>query len=85
MKSAKEKTIEFFKKKGGLVRTTEALAHGIHRRTLYGLRDEGVLVAVSRGLYQLAEMEMPAEVSLAEVSKKGAERGNMSNGFCLLL
>jgi predicted transcriptional regulator of viral defense system len=70
MKSAKEKTIEFFKKKGGLVRTTEALAHGIHRRTLYGLRDEGVLVAVSRGLYQLAEMEMPAEVSLAEVGKR---------------
>lgn len=70
MKSAREKTIEFFQKKGGLVRTTEALAHGIHRRTLYGLRDEGVLVALSRGLYQLAEMEMPAAVSLAEVAKR---------------
>jgi len=70
MKSAPEKAIEFFRKKGGLVRTTEALAHGIHRRTLYRLRDEGALVQVSRGLYQLADMEMPAEVSLAEVVKR---------------
>ncbi len=70
MKSAKEKTIDLFRKKGGLIRTSEALVCGIHRRTLYGLRDEGVLVAVSRGLYQLAETEMPAEVSLAEVAKR---------------
>ncbi len=70
MKSAQEKAIEFFRKRGGLARTTEALAHGIHRRTLYGLRDEGVLVGVSRGLFQLAEMEVPAEVSLAEVAKR---------------
>ena len=70
MKSANEKAIEFLRKRGGLVRTSEALAHGIHRRTLYGLRDEGVLVGVSRGLFQLAGMEVPAEVSLAEVSKR---------------
>jgi predicted transcriptional regulator of viral defense system len=70
MKSSQEKAIEFFRKKGGLVRTTEALAHGIHRRTLYGLRDEGVLVGVSRGLFQLSDMEVPAEVSLAEVAKR---------------
>jgi len=70
MKSAHEKAIGFFRKKGGLVRTTEALEYGIHRRTLYGLRDEGLLIAVSRGLYQLAEMEMPAEASLAEIAKR---------------
>lgn len=70
MKSAQEKAIEFFRKKGGLVRTKEALAYGIHRRTLYGLRDEGVLIAISRGLYQLADMEVPPEVSLAEVAKR---------------
>jgi predicted transcriptional regulator of viral defense system len=70
MKSAKEKTIALFKNKGGLLRTSEALDHGIHRRTLYGLRDEGILVAVSRGLYQLAEMEVPPEINLAEVAKR---------------
>ena len=47
MKSAREKTIELFKNKGGLMRTSEALNLGIHRRTIYGLRDEGILVAVS--------------------------------------
>lgn len=70
METAREKTIALFKKKGGLMRTTEALDLGIHRRTLYGLRDEGILVAVSRGLYQLAEMEVPPEINLAEVAKR---------------
>ena len=70
MKSAREKTIELFKNKGGLLRTSEALDLGIHRRTLYSLRDEGILVAVSRGLYQLAEIEVPSEINLAEVAKR---------------
>jgi len=70
MKSAREKTIALFKNKGGLMRTSEALNLGIHRRTIYGLRDEGILVAVSRGLYQLAEMEVPPEINLAEVAKR---------------
>ena len=52
------------------MRTTEALDHGIHRRTLYGLRDEGILLTVSRGVYQLAEMEVPPEINLAEVVKR---------------
>jgi len=70
MISAREKTIALFRNKGGLMRTNEALDLGIHRRTLYGLRDEGILVAVSRGLYQLAKMEVPPEINLAEVAKK---------------
>ena len=70
MKSARKKTIEIFKHKGGLMRTREALDLGIHRRTLYSLRDEGILVAVSRGLYQLAEIEVPSEINLAEVAKR---------------
>lgn len=69
MESAKEKAIALFRSRGGLLRTTEALDQGIHRRTLYGLRDEGILVAVSRGLYQLADMEVSAETNLAEIAK----------------
>ena len=70
MKSAKEKAIEFIEAAGGLIRTNEALERGIHRRTLYALRDEGTLIQISRGLYQLADMEIPAQVSLAEVTKR---------------
>ena len=48
MQSAKKKAIEIIKRRGGLIRTHEALARGIHRRTLYGLRNEGGLIPISR-------------------------------------
>lgn len=70
MKSAKEKAIEYIEAAGGLIRTGEALGKGIHRRTLYGLRDDGTLIQVSRGLFQLADIEIPAQVGLAEIAKK---------------
>ena len=57
MGSARQRAIDSIRKKGGTIRTHEALAEGIHRRTFYGLRDEGALVTISRGLYQLADMK----------------------------
>ncbi|MGD9175979.1 MAG: type IV toxin-antitoxin system AbiEi family antitoxin domain-containing protein, partial [Desulfobacterales bacterium] len=75
----KEKAIEFIEATGGLIRTGEALEKGIHRRTLYGLRDEGTLIQISRGLYQLADMEIPAQVNLAEVAKR------VTNGIICLI
>lgn len=60
MRSARDKAIEAIKKRGGFIRTNEALAEGIHRRTFYGLRDEGALVLVSRGLYKLADLSFPS-------------------------
>lgn len=70
MDTAKEKAIDTIRKQGGIIRTSEAFRHGIHRRTLYGLRDDGVLASVSRGLYQLAEMEsFPTEIDLVNVAK----------------
>ena len=70
MKSAKQKAIEYIEAAGGLIRTGEALKSGIHRRTLYGLRDEGTLIQISRGLYQLADVEIHAQISLAEIAKR---------------
>jgi len=49
-----EKAAEIFKKHGGVLRTTEALRSGIHPRTLYAMRDSGLLERVSRGVYRLA-------------------------------
>ena len=37
------------------MRTSEALSAGIHQRVLYGMRNEGILVPLSRGVYQLKE------------------------------
>lgn len=70
METARDKAIETIRKNGGLIRTHEALALGIHRRTLYGLRDEGTLVPISHGLFQLADLDIPAQVDIVEVSKK---------------
>jgi predicted transcriptional regulator of viral defense system len=70
METARDRAIEIIRKNGGLIRTHEALAIGIHRRTLYGLRDEGTLVPISRGLFQLADQDIPAQVNLVEVSKR---------------
>jgi predicted transcriptional regulator of viral defense system len=70
MNTAREKAIEIIEKQGGIIRTYEALRLGIHRRTLYGLRDDGELLCTSRGLYQLARMEsFPTEIDLVNVAK----------------
>jgi len=50
-----EEATEIFKKHGGVLRTAEALRSGIHPRTLYAMRDSGLLERVSRGVYRLAE------------------------------
>ena len=70
MKSAKEKAIEIIEAAGGLIRTKEALEKGVHRRTLYGLCAEGTIIRISRGLYQLSDIEIPAQIGLAEIAKR---------------
>ncbi len=71
MNTAREKAIDMIRKQGGIIRTQEALRRGIHRRTLYGLRDDGALLPTSRGLYRLAEMEsFPTEIDLVNVAKR---------------
>jgi predicted transcriptional regulator of viral defense system len=70
MTPVRQKTIEFISQNGGLIRTRDALKFGIHRRTLYGLFDDGTLIQLSRGLYQLADLDRPPRAYLAEISKK---------------
>jgi predicted transcriptional regulator of viral defense system len=53
---SRQQAIELFREQGGTLRTSEALRLGIHPRTLYALRDAGVLEQLSRGLYRLSEM-----------------------------
>lgn len=52
----KHRALSIFREHGGVLRTKEALAAGVHPRTLYRLRDEGVLDQVSRGVYRLAAL-----------------------------
>jgi predicted transcriptional regulator of viral defense system len=67
---AEQKTIELFKEYGGTLRTSEALRLGIYPRTLYTLRDAGILEKLSRGLYRLAELPALPAPDLAIVVLK---------------
>jgi predicted transcriptional regulator of viral defense system len=57
-----------FRKRGGMLRTSRALALGIHPRTLYALRDSGRLVEVARGLYRLAHAPTLSHPDLVRVA-----------------
>ncbi len=60
--------IQLFRKRGGILRTTAALALGIHPRTLYQMRDASILEPVSRGVYRLASLPPLGEPDLATVA-----------------
>jgi len=60
--------VGLFRKRGGILRMSEAIQAGISRRTLYAMRDDGVLERLSRGVYRLASLpglEAPDLVAVA--------------------
>lgn len=70
MNQVNKQARELFKAHGGILRTREVLAAGIHRRILYAMRDAGELEQVSRGLYRLADMPPLSNPDLATVGKR---------------
>jgi predicted transcriptional regulator of viral defense system len=65
-----ERAISIISGQGGTVRTSEALNLGIHPRTLYELRDSGVLESVGRGVFRLSGLPPLGDPDLALVSKR---------------
>jgi predicted transcriptional regulator of viral defense system len=59
-----------FQQHGGILRTTEALRAGIHPRTLYAMRDSGLIEQIARGLYRLSEMPALGSPDLVSVALK---------------
>ena len=59
-----------FRKHGGLLRMADALRAGIHRRTLYAMRDAGQVEALARGLYRLSDAPVLANPDLVTVAAK---------------
>lgn len=68
--NARQKAIQIFKENQGLLRTAEAIRLGIHPRTLYQLRNEGLLEQLAIGIYRLIEVPDFSEPDLVLVSKK---------------
>jgi predicted transcriptional regulator of viral defense system len=65
-----DKAKALFRGHCGRLRTSEALRLGIHPRTLYAMRDAGVLEQLSRGLYRLAEFPPLSAPDLVAVARK---------------
>jgi predicted transcriptional regulator of viral defense system len=68
-KSAEQRAAALFERHG-VLRTSKALALGVHPRTLYGLRDSGRLLQVSRGVYRLANLSELSQPDLVAVATR---------------
>lgn len=53
---ALEMAADRFRERGGILRAAEAIRLGVHPRTLYAMRDAGVIERLSRGVYRLANL-----------------------------
>ena len=61
---------EIFRRKSGILRTNEAIKQGIHPRTLYAMRDTGIIEKISRGVYRLSELPPLGNPDLIAVSTR---------------
>jgi len=66
---ADQALLELFAQRG-LLRTSQILAAGVHRRVLYRLRDAGRIDEVSRGLYRLAALPELTQPDLVIVASR---------------
>jgi predicted transcriptional regulator of viral defense system len=62
--------LRLFRAHGGAMRMSDALRGGVSRKTLYAMRDSGVLEALSRGLYRLTELEPLGNPDLVTVATR---------------
>ena len=57
-----------FRRKGGLLRMSDAVRAGVHRDTLRAMIERGDLEKLSRGLYRLIDSPTPTHPDLAAVA-----------------
>jgi len=65
-----EQARQTFREHGGILRMSEAIRAGIHRRILYAMRDTGIVQVLSRGLYRLAELPPLGNPDLVTVTRR---------------
>jgi len=63
-----EKAKGIFREHGGILKTSEAIREKIHPRTLYEMRDKGIVEVLSRGLYRLADLRPLSNQDLITVA-----------------
>ena len=67
------KALAVFRRHGGVMSTSEALAAGVHPAALYGLLQEGRLERLARGLYRSAGAREFSNPYLAVVARKSPD------------
>lgn len=72
-RSSRDQAKAVFRKRGGILRMSEAVRAGIHRDTLNWMVEQGELEKLSRGLYQLGDAEPLPHPDLAVVAAKAPE------------
>jgi predicted transcriptional regulator of viral defense system len=65
-----ENAIKIIEDHDGIIRYSEALEEGIASKTFYAMRDQGILVRMSRGLYRLADAPPPGNPDLVTVAMR---------------
>ncbi len=65
-----KKARNIFRRHGGVLRMSEALCAGIHRRMLYSMLEAGIIEQLSRGLYRLTDLPPLGNPDLVSVSLK---------------
>ncbi|KAF0247624.1 MAG: hypothetical protein FD167_2973 [bacterium] len=63
-------TIKIIRQNNGILRISQAQSLGIEPHKIYSLRDKGKLIAISRGLYRLADINVTENYDLVVVSKR---------------
>ncbi len=66
--TAPERLEQFLRDHGGFVRLEDLRQHGIDRRHLYTLAEEGVVARVAQGLYRATDLELGPTDDLAEAA-----------------
>jgi predicted transcriptional regulator of viral defense system len=74
-----EKAKKTFQRSGGVLRMSEALQAGIHRRMLYSMLEAGLIEQLTRGLYRLTDLPPLGNPDLVSVSRK------IANGVICLI
>lgn len=68
MKDNYQSVIKIFQKNHGVMKSSQAFAHGIQPRILYQMRDSGLLIQEGHGLYRLANEQVWSDPDLAVVA-----------------
>ena len=68
--NATDRAIHLIRKHGGVIRTGKAIQAGIHPRTLYQMRDNGLLEQLSRGVNRLTGQKAVSDPDLIIVATR---------------